>query len=312
MVHVCRRSPFDPFAADAYQRWRDAKMKDYPSLAEALRVEMDTPGQPTPAERAEIERLCRKTNMAVYAARSLSTPVPDPLLDPLSDKDQLKAFAGLFGLERLDANMFADDDDVSSIMAVAKSLERHSRYIPYTNRPIAWHTDGYYNPPHRQVRSMVLHCAVPAVEGGVNALLDPEILYIRLREESPDLVAALFRSDSMAIPANDDDNRSEQTGPVFSVDPENGRLHMRYTHRTRSIAWQEGEAAAAALRLRAILEAQDVPCLFQYRLEAGEGLICNNVLHTRTAFRDTPWQRRLLYRARFLERIANTGGDKDD
>ena len=310
MVHLRRRSPFDPRATDAYRRWRDAVMKDYPPSAEALRVEIHTPGQPTPAERAEIERLCRKTNIAVYAARSLPDSLSDPPSDPLSDKDRLKAFAGLFGLESLDANMLADDDGVSSIMAVAESSGQRSRYIPYTNHPIAWHTDGYYNPPHQQVRSMILHCVVPAIEGGVNALLDPEILYIRLREESPDLVAALFRSDSMAIPANDDDNRPEQTGPVFSSDPENGRLHMRYTHRTRSIAWQ-GEAAAAAVRLRAILEAQDVPYLFHHRLEAGEGVICNNVLHTRTAFRDTPWQRRLLYRARFLERVAGTTMEND-
>ena len=39
------------------------------------------------------------------------------------------------------------------------------------------------------------------------------------------------------------------------------------------------------------------------RLQAGEGLISNNVLHNRTAFSDKPGHNRLLYRARFFDRI---------
>jgi len=33
------------------------------------------------------------------------------------------------------------------------------------------------------------------------------------------------------------------------------------------------------------------------------GLLCNNVLHDRSAFSDGPDQPRLLYRARYLDRI---------
>jgi hypothetical protein len=33
------------------------------------------------------------------------------------------------------------------------------------------------------------------------------------------------------------------------------------------------------------------------------GVICNNVLHARTAFRDDPSRPRLLYRARYYDRI---------
>jgi len=32
--------------------------------------------------------------------------------------------------------------------------------------------------------------------------------------------------------------------------------------------------------------------------------VCNNVLHARTAFRDAPGDRRLLYRARYYDRVA--------
>ena len=39
-------------------------------------------------------------------------------------------------------------------------------------------------------------------------------------------------------------------------------------------------------------------------LQSGQGLICNNVLHTRSGFEtDSP---RLLYRARYFDRIADT------
>jgi hypothetical protein len=34
------------------------------------------------------------------------------------------------------------------------------------------------------------------------------------------------------------------------------------------------------------------------------GLLCNNVLHDRTAFCDAPDQPRLLFRARYLDRVS--------
>jgi alpha-ketoglutarate-dependent taurine dioxygenase len=42
---------------------------------------------------------------------------------------------------------------------------------------------------------------------------------------------------------------------------------------------------------------------FCYRLKAGDGLLCNNVLHRRSAFDDP---NRLLYRGRFLDYISET------
>ena len=39
----------------------------------------------------------------------------------------------------------------------------------------------------------------------------------------------------------------------------------------------------------------------------GRGIIGNNVLHDRTTFRDGESGQRLVYRARFLDRIAGTG-----
>jgi len=41
-------------------------------------------------------------------------------------------------------------------------------------------------------------------------------------------------------------------------------------------------------------------------MQAGEGLLSNNVLHTRTGFENGDCATRLLYRVRYRERIAGT------
>ena len=46
------------------------------------------------------------------------------------------------------------------------------------------------------------------------------------------------------------------------------------------------------------------PWVFRGRLEPGMGLVCNNVLHDRTAFADSEAHKRLLYRARYFDRVT--------
>jgi hypothetical protein len=145
----------------------------------------------------------------------------------------------------------------------------------------------------------------PAAAGGENRLLDPEIAYILLRDADPRFVEALQAPDAMTVPANEEDpalERAAQAGPVFSF--EDGALHMRYTARTRSIEWKADDATQAAVaRLREILDS-DSPYVFRVRLSAGQGLVCNNVLHDRSEFSDAPGAGRLVYRARYADRIG--------
>ena len=83
-----------------------------------------------------------------------------------------------------------------------------------------------------------------------------------------------------------------------------GNLHMRYTARTRSIEWKQDAATLAAVAALERLLASDTPHIFKARLDPGMGLLCNNVLHDRSAFIDDPGQPpRLLYRARYLDRM---------
>lgn len=209
------------------------------------------------------------------------------------------------GLHRLDGNWLADVDGISPI-AVAEPSGDRPAFIPYTNRAIKWHTDGYYQPAQRLIRGMVLHCVRPASRGGETALLDHDMAYIAMRDANPDWVRALMAADAMTIPARLDDDgvaRPEQTGPVFSVDPHTGVLHMRYTARTRSIVWKDDATTRAAVKFLADFLASDSPCIFRLKLAPGMGLVCNNVLHDRAAFEDAPAQPRLLYRARYLDRV---------
>jgi len=292
------QSPYALGNDTLYRRWRAWKLEDYPVQTESVVIEVRDPRSPSPAETQEILRVCRKANMAIYRSR----------LGDEADKDIPRRFGAHLGLHRLDSNLLADEDSITSIEVAPGKSGRG--YIPYSNRRLLWHTDGYYNPESRRIHAFLLHCVRPAAEGGENALLDPEIAYIRLRDANPDHIRALMAPDAMTIPPNTEDGaeRPASVGPVFSVDSAGANLHMRYTARTRSIVWKDDAATAAAVRFLEQLLADDSPSVFRYRLAAGEGLICNNVLHSRTAFSDNEQSgaRRLLYRARYYDRIADT------
>ena len=154
---------------------------------------------------------------------------------------------------------------------------------------------------------MLLHCVRSAAHGGCSTLMDHEMAYVALRDADPDWVRALMAPDAMTIPAREDEDgvaRAEQRGPVFSVDACDGSLHMRYTARTRSIVWKDDAATHSAVAFLRELLHTDAANVLRVRLEPGMGLVCNNVLHGRSAFVDDPAHPRLLYRARYLDRIA--------
>lgn len=280
---------------DAYAVWREAKLANCPDTIDELIVEVDDPRRLTDEEHAAILQRCQRANMAIYAGKTGDEP----------DKQIPKLLGERFGLRNLDHNVGADDDAIS--MIAVQTDATHRGYIPYTNRPLAWHTDGYYNLPERQIHAFILHCVAAASEGGENSLIDPEMAYIRLRDRNPEHIRALMHSDAMSIPPNVVDGvelRPQSSGPVFTSGVR-GRLHMRYTDRRRNIDWRSDPATSAAVSaLREILNGADTP-IYRTRLEPGWGLICNNVLHSRDAFNDKD-SRRQVYRARYYERIEGT------
>jgi hypothetical protein len=80
---------------------------------------------------------------------------------------------------------------------------------------------------------------------------------------------------------------------------------MRYTARTKSIVWKQDAATVEALAALERLLASDFPFILRGRMEPGMGLVCNNVLHDRSGFSNTPERNRLLYRARYYERVTS-------
>ena len=289
-------SPFDLDQPQAYARWREAKLAAHPQRVEELIVDVADPRSLSESERNAILSLCERANMAVYRS-----PVTG------EDKTLVPRLGAQLGLHRLDANWLADEDGISSI-AVSQDEDGAPRadFIPYTNRPIKWHTDGYYHPQARRIEGMILHCVRAAGEGGLSGLADHEMIYIALRDTNPDWVRALMASDAMTIPERTDDKgvaRPAQGGPVFYVRPDGG-LQMRYTARTRSIAWKDDPLTRAAAAEMERLLASDAPWIFHLLLAPGMGIVANNVPHDRTGFSDAPGQPRLLYRARYLDHVV--------
>jgi len=141
----------------------------------------------------------------------------------------------------------------------------------------------------------------------MNFVLDHDIAYILLKDENPAYIDALCHPNAMTIPANilnGETIRPEQTGPVFSY-TDDGRIHMRYSARLRNIIWREDETTQqAATFLRKVWES-DSPYILSYKLNAGEGLISNNVLHARTTFNDydDANKKRLLFRGRYFDAV---------
>lgn len=289
--------PYDLNDAAAYARWREQKLDAAPRRIEDIVVGIDDPRRLSAAERQGIVTLNARCNMAVYVGKTGTDP----------DKDIPRRLGEQLGLVTLDGHWLTDNDGISPLSVIgAEERGERKEFIPYTDKPIKWHTDGYYNVPDHTIRGLMLHCVQSAASGGDNQLLDHEIAYILLRDENPDHVRALSAPDAMTIPPRMDEAgvaRAAQPGPVFSVNAD-GTLHMRYTARTVSIAWKaDGATTAARAALERILAAP-TPWTLRGRLEPGMGLVCNNVLHDRSGFAETAEKRRLLYRARYYERVA--------
>jgi len=290
-------NPYSLLNEEAYGEWRERKLSQFPKSDEDLVVDIRDLAHPTKAEMTAVRDRIRRANMAIYQG-----PIGQ---DVVAVKGQLRAFASHFGLNNLNQNPYADRDAITSVQV--SSGAGRKLYIPYTNQAINWHTDGYYNTQDQAIHTMFLHCVRPAGgSGGENQLFDPEIAYILMRDHDPDMIRALSLPKALMIPGNDLDanvDRKDRFGPVFSVNESLGFLHMRYTARKRHVVWANDDVTQRAVEfLKNILGG---PYTFHHRLKAGEGLICNNVLHTRSAFEDglSDHQNRLILRGRFEDRL---------
>lgn len=282
----------------------EGKLARYQKSAAASIVELADPCCLTDFERRELLKALTDFNFVIYQCP------PGGL-----DKFGVKILGTQLGIDRTDHNFCADGDDISSVQ-VCDQGDR-PRYIPYSDRPLGWHTDGYYygGQSGRAIRSFILHCVTPAPAGGENSLLDPDIVFLLLSQIDPSLPVILSDPSTFTIPADASQLAGacdDRTGPVFSIDPASGALHMRYTARRRSIQWKpEPEIREAARYLKDVIEGASGYTV-KHTLESGQGIICNNVLHRRSGFvnGDAPSSKRLMYRARYHDRIPGTQGSR--
>ncbi len=294
-------SPFSLDNINAYEAWRAQKLADYPTESAQLVVDIPDFSHPSSEELQSIYRLLAKTNMAVYADKN-------PSDDPETTRKAIRKFADMLGLDFAEAHRSAGEQRLVALEVSNEGTKRG--YIPYSNKPLNWHTDGYYNGPEEEIGTFILHCARNAAEGGVSQLLDPEIAYIRLRDENPEFITALSHPEAMTIPFNtepDGSIRPDSIGPVFKPLSDNSAMTMRFTARTRSISWRDDPLTREAVSFLNHLLDNNEPLIFTAKLAPGQGVINNNVLHNRTGFENNNIDDtgRLLYRIRFLQRIDN-------
>ena len=281
-----------------YLKWREQKLASANRSAQSRLIQVKNAVSLRDSERNSLITECLDHNFALYQ-------FDDP---SQNEKSAVHDFAKQLGLHSLDGNICADQDQLTSI-TVTKHKGQHD-YIPYTPKKLSWHTDGYYNTKERQINGMLLHCANPASQGGESWFMDHELVYLLLRDENPEYVNALFAEDALTIPANiigGEVIRAAQTGPVFSVNG-TGQLHMRYSARLRNIEWKNDALIAEATAFLQQLWKNGSSLIVKHTLQENQGVICNNILHSRTAFENSGAVSRLLFRGRYYERLTAQSG----
>jgi alpha-ketoglutarate-dependent taurine dioxygenase len=280
-----------------YAKWRAEKLHRAPTSSAQITIELKNPFAITPSEKKALLLHAYRHNMVFYWSS-----------DTTANRQIPVAVAAQMGMSDIHKNWLAEDDGISSI-AVSASSENlpRSDYIPFTNKSLNWHTDGYYYPPSKRILGMALHCVRPAQHGGGSALIDPDLVYGAVRDTNPEWIQALESNDAMRIPARESEaegGRSEQTGPVFFYRSD-GLPQMRFTSRTKSIKWGDHPALPEAVEFIKSFLALEESQAITTTLEPGMGVITNNVLHRREEFRDDPTAPRLVYRVRYLDLIGS-------
>lgn len=281
---------------DDYKHWRDDKLTSATTTLSDFWVQIKNPKLLSAAEKIKIAELVSCGNFVLLKI----SPQTDYETAIISINQQLK-------LRDFDQHLYAKSGGLAQISISKDPLQ--SEFIPYTDKKIGWHTDGYYNKTTEQIRAFSLFCVNPAKSGGENCWIDPEIVYILLREENPEIAAALTHPEALTIPEhriNGVIRRPASTTAIFSIDEVTNTLSMRYTQRKKHIKLlPENELRQAIAHLDQLLS-QPTEHHFCHQFKANQGIICNNILHNRSTFTDDPENPRLLLRGRYFNRICPT------
>ena len=266
-----------------FLRWAEEKEKNIPENIDGIFVNIHDINNVKTSEIAKIKETINKYNSCIYSSK----------IALKSNTDLLK-FVELVGMRTYDCNNI----ESSKISTITPIESNKINYIPYTDKSLNWHTDGYYD--KKSIFSWLLHCVNPATQGGENYLLDHE-LALREYVFSNDDIDDLMAGDALTIPESKDTSRSEISTYVFSFKNQYKKLHMRFSMRKDNIGTSP-KASLAVTKLKKIIENDCAKYSLSYKLQKNEGIITNNILHGRKAFKDDMVKRRLL-RIRSYERL---------
>ncbi|SFV62348.1 hypothetical protein MNB_SUP05-5-709 [hydrothermal vent metagenome] len=274
---------------DNYQQWRDDKLRHYQTNLNNCIVEIKNPLALTKNEQTKLKDIVKYNNFAIY-----QTNIKEENL-----RTSLVVLNKQLGLVDYDQHLFAKTSGLSYIEKTDN--KKQEEFIPYTNKKINWHTDGYYNSPQQRIRAMTLHCVHPADIGGINQWIDYEIVYILLKEQNPEIIKILMNQQAMTIPAFE--KREQSQGPIFYFDDKTKQLMMRYTQRKKNVIWLDNSEMLMAKQALDTLLDSKTDYHFEYKMSSGDGFVCNNILHNRDAFQDGKNNKRLMIRGRYFNRL---------
>ena len=271
---------------DEYKRWADQKLESFTNNLDDLSVEIRNPLSITKSEKNEIRQKLTIHNLVFF-----SIPVDN------DDKLAIKSFASQIGLGKYEYDSNSDADGLTEIR-VSETGHNKIDYIPYTNKTLKWHTDGYYNDSKNSIESWMLYCNSPGAQGGTNKYFDHEIAYILFNQKFNN-IEDLMLDNTYTIPKNELTGRKQICNPVFRY--ENSYLYMKFTMREKNILWNE-KSLSASKNLKDIIEKTEKYHVCNKFTER-QGVITNNVVHMRTSFTNSENNTRLLYRLRSKKRV---------
>ncbi|MBE8190505.1 MAG: TauD/TfdA family dioxygenase, partial [Candidatus Thioglobus sp.] len=259
-------------------------------------VEIQNPLLLSSAEKNQIFALCKNANFALFQIQ--------PMGEIAEYERAVVSINTQLGLLDFDKHLYAKSQGLAHITQAGSGNQ--AKFIPYTNKNLGWHTDGYYNSAQNRIRAFSLFCVNPAKTGGENQWIDAQMVYLLLHEKNPDITKALTHPEALKIPehkVNSEVRREASTGAIFFIDEKTNQLSMRYTQRKKNIELlNSAEIIQAVAHLDELLNSK-TDYHFSHLMPAGQGILCNNILHKRSSFTDDKSRPRLLLRGRYFNRI---------
>ena len=271
-----------------YNRWASDKLGSYTNNINNLMVEIRNPLKLSKSEKDKCFKILKSQNMVFF---NIGKPQKNIGFS-------LQELARQFGMGNYELDSQSNETGLTKIQV--ETNKDHGEYIPYTNKPLNWHTDGYYNSIKNTILSWLLYCENSSVSGGTNKFMDHEIAYILYNQKYQN-IHELMTKDVYTIPENKINLRLETKGYIFRFI--NKKLHMRFSMREKNIVWKKSIIDSVNNLKKIIKESTEFHV--NHKLLPGQGVLTNNIIHMRTTFTNTKNKNRLLYRLRSKKRICN-------